>query len=999
MRRSTTKKQTMLLLAVLSCSAAMVGALTWKDTTAETAIDPDRFALVDGASVRLKEDDNGIRFQVELGANTYDSVTQLEGDVVASKAGMFVVPYTFVNNANAYESGAGVGDYESFKQKIDIVFYDSTAEVNKFYQDGDYYYANGAVVDMKFANLNVEYVGIGYIATTTESGTTYQFTPFTQADNARSIAFVAGGTYDDYDEGSSQSVVLENYVYGALLGEMETNAVTYDETSGKYTYASTQYDTVEEILTATSAESALALDNATLSMIPSTSAQLTANVSLTINGETKTIKTGATFTSSAPDTVSVSKTGELKALGVGSATITATTMGKTATCEVTVEDNRTEKTLAAADYDLSKKAAYTTTLDSGEKLISVTSGDTDLTSYASLDGATLSIPYSVMGQASTGVNEITIGTQNYVYKQEVTVATYVVSDKDSFDTFFTAMKEAGTATKDYYVVLAKNAVIDLEGASYGNSSISSSNLKGSFLGTLDGRGGILKNFTVTGQGGLFGQLRLNNADTGWVDTGATLKNFGLVNVTGACKNAGIIAYSSNSDTTSLSNIFVSGTITQTGTSVVRCMWGKSTWSNVIVNLENTADTAEPLFGESGTGITLDRAYAISNATTLYSGTLTNSALHEDGKAFFASAPELTAANGWSDVWSYDQAGNLCFGGNIVVTKPDTRTAKMLDETYYQKGSANDLTITLDAGEVVESMTVGSTNVTANVDASTAGQVTVPAAAIAALTTGEHVVTISTANYKYEVDFVYADLLISDDTGFTNFLTDIRTNTVDYAGKYVALSDNVTYSTSMSALSCTNDKTATKYFKGILDGRGYAISNLKVNYHVFSYLDGATIKDIAFVNLSATKGYSAFTHATANNAVTVENVFISLTQNGQYGQNGFCANTYTTTNVNNVVIVQSVNSSYENYGLGNTGSDSCGKYVVANTYLIGSAYSYDELVDSVQTPTATFNTTAETLLGDTAWLTADNGWNMDIWSVNTDGDLCFSNIVVLEKPEA
>ena len=133
MRKLTKKKQSIMLMAVLSCSAAMAGAMAWNEqsVSAETAIDTQRFALVDGASVRLKENDNGIRFQVEMGEDVYDKATRLDGDVVASKVGMFVVPYVFVNNANAYETGATIGEYERLKQKIDLVFYDSQTQENK----------------------------------------------------------------------------------------------------------------------------------------------------------------------------------------------------------------------------------------------------------------------------------------------------------------------------------------------------------------------------------------------------------------------------------------------------------------------------------------------------------------------------------------------------------------------------------------------------------------------------------------------------------------------------------------------------------------------------------------------------------------------------------------------------------------------------------------------------------------------------------------------------
>ena len=997
------QRKTMLLLALLSCSAAVVGMSTWKAVAAADTADADRFALVNGASVRLKKGDSGIRFRVEMGSNIYDELTQLNGDVVAAKAGMFVVPYAFVNNANAY-NGA-VGEYETFKQKIDIVFYDSQAEMNQIYQDGDYYYANGAVVDMKFANLNLEYVGIGYIATTTETGTNYEFTTFTEKDNARSIAYVAGAVYADTEAGSTASKILENYVLGALLGELETVEVSYNEETDEYVYNTATYENAADVIETVEGTVAFALNATEKTMVPGASALLQANMGLTVGSESKVVETGAKFTSSDPETVSVSKTGEIKALKVGTATVTATTLGQTVTCAVKVEDNREEKALDAADYDLSKKAAFETTVDSEQELVNVTVGGMDVSEYATIEGTKVSVPYSVMKESKTGEVEVRIGTNDYVYTQTVTVATYVISDKKSFDAYFSAMKAAGLATHDYYVVMAKNAIIDLEGASYNNTATSSeSKINGSFLGVFDGRGATLKNFTITGQGGLFGQVRWNIAATNNDDWYATLKNFALVNVTATTGNAGLLAYSVNGNDADISNIYIQGTITQSSSAVIRCNWGGSTMKNVIVNVDNTASVETPLFGQSGTGSKLDYVYGISNVTTLYSKTdkMTNCALYEKEADFFKNVTSLPTANGWSDVWSFDNKGNLCFGGNIVMTKPDTRVAKELGEAYYQVGGTEALTIKLDAGETVESITVGENNVTDVADKSVAGQVSVPAATVAALATGEYAVAISTENYKYEATFVYADLVISTPDGFTNFLTDNRTNSNTFEGKYIVLSTEINYSTSMTALFAdSSNKTENKKFKGVLDGRGHAVSNLKVGYHVFSYFaGGAVLKDIAFIDLKATKGYSAFVHATSDGGdagIHIENVFISINQAGSSGQNGFCANPYTTTTLRNVVIVSKTDGTNTAYGLGDTAYNRGKNYDVANTYLLGTTLSYNvDGGNSTKKPVSTFNTTVDTLLGTTTWLTADNGWNMDIWSINTDGNLCFGEYTVVSE---
>ena len=1007
MKTLRTKKTALLLLATLACSSLAVGAGMWKETAkAEDAVDATRFSLVNGAAVRIANN-NGIRFTVEMGADVYDSIVNLEQDVVSTKAGMFVVPYAFVNNANAYTDQT-VGHYQNFVQKIDLVFYDSNnPETNKIYQDGDYYYANGAVVDMKFANLDLDYIGIGYIETTTETATTYEFTSFTEEDNARSIARVAGSAYAFYEDGATIPTIISDYVYGALLGELKTNVVSYNEETKLYTYNAQTYDSVSAIMEATNATSVLSLNNAALSMLPTTSTTLKATMSLTVNGETSSVATGAKFTSDNQEVATVdAKTGKVKAIGIGTANITATTMGKTATCVVTVEDKREAKTLTEADFDLSKKENFVTTLDNEQELINVTVGGVDVTEYATLTDNKLSVSLSAMQSAGMGEKEVVIGTSDYVYTQDVTVATYVITDKASFDKFHSAHKTDNESTDTYYVVLAKNAIIDLEGATYTTNASSNH-----FLGVFDGRGATLKNFKTSG-GGLFGRTSLKSTTKA-----ATLMNFALVNVTGTASNGALFVQNINNGYEKFSNIYIQGTITSSGSSVFRALWNsKSQFDNIIVNVTNSNNDTTALFGGSGSNDStqgvLNNIYGISNVNTLVAGSkvtgTNNNNLYKSEVDFFKNVTALPTEDGWAGVWSFDAAGNLCFGGNIIMTKPDMRQSKDLGEAYYQKGSTEDLTIALDAGEVVTSVTVGSNNVTDIVDKSTAGQVTVPAAAIATLTTGEYEVAISTQNYKYSAEFVYADLVISTPAEWCEFLTLNRNGDIlkTYQGEYIVLKEDIDFTNfdykttspttgkayaawvnnaSAKALNVTGNGPGKAAFGGTLDGRGHAVINFGAVTSVFDKLTGATIKDVAFIGLDNTfaKNALGLAYIPQSSACTFENVFVSVKQNGANYQTGLFRESWTTANVKNVIVVKlEAAGAATNYGFSESGA------TISNSYAINATYTSATKTDGI--------TTANALLADTSWLNAENGWNTDVWTIDASGNLCFGGDIVVSK---
>ena len=126
----------------LLCAVFAVTAVCFVLGTGKTAVKAgsDTFEMENGASVRFADDDSGIRFRVVMGSGVYDEiVTNDDGDHVKLK---------FIITSKANFDAAG-GDYWGIDNK-------RVADVdeNKIYQDGDYYYANGCLTQIRRAYVN-----------------------------------------------------------------------------------------------------------------------------------------------------------------------------------------------------------------------------------------------------------------------------------------------------------------------------------------------------------------------------------------------------------------------------------------------------------------------------------------------------------------------------------------------------------------------------------------------------------------------------------------------------------------------------------------------------------------------------------------------------------------------------------------------------------------------------------------------------------------------------
>ena len=277
-------------LALATLMVAAAGALTVKDTEyASAEANANQFQMLEGASIRLAEDKNGLRFKTEIGANVYSAIMNRDAgkDV---RVGAFIVPAAYVDNQNAYQDGASVGDYDKFKQYKEVCFFDSTNDEiqNKIYQDGDYYYTNAVLTNVKYENLGKEFVGIGYMAWTTSAGTTYEFVDLDATDVVRSAAYVASAHYNNETD-STKLEYVKQYAYGALFEK--TGVVTYDETNKQYTvYGADTYTKVDDVMTAIGGQLALVVDKVEVE----TDVNATVEVSPAMQLTYKTEKDGAT---------------------------------------------------------------------------------------------------------------------------------------------------------------------------------------------------------------------------------------------------------------------------------------------------------------------------------------------------------------------------------------------------------------------------------------------------------------------------------------------------------------------------------------------------------------------------------------------------------------------------------------------------------------------------------------------------------------------------------
>ena len=323
--------------AVVTVSAATaildVKTSVGETNTAETT---GYFEMVDGASIRMAKP-LGLRFIAEMSKDVYTDLTTTETGVT-KEMGMFIVPYTYLADATQYTDGT-VGNYHNLATKIHHVFYNSNGNVtNKIYQSGDYYRANGVIGNLYLQNYDREFVGIAYISETTGGVTTYTYAYFDEENDVRSSVYVAIEAYDDYST-AAQGVFYE-YVAGAhleTLGMTETKSGSGESATFTYSYDGVTSTSVTKAAETAGVDFSISLDKSVVYVKNvGDSAKLTATIK-----DRDTVVTfddaHALWSSSNEDILTVDKEGNITTKSAGTATVTASFMGESVSCEVIVE--------------------------------------------------------------------------------------------------------------------------------------------------------------------------------------------------------------------------------------------------------------------------------------------------------------------------------------------------------------------------------------------------------------------------------------------------------------------------------------------------------------------------------------------------------------------------------------------------------------------------------------------------------------------------------------
>lgn len=165
------------ILIVSLCTSAFVAITQTRSVSAANA----DFTMVDGAALRISDDDGGIRFRVKMNAATANKFKNGDAELKIAIA------------PKAIFATVTDGNYAELSQKIEL-----TADKNKIYQDGDYYYANGVITNILEENRKLDFCAVAY---------------YTEGNNTVYAAFNADNTCGNVYDIVNQLVVSYGDTY------------------------------------------------------------------------------------------------------------------------------------------------------------------------------------------------------------------------------------------------------------------------------------------------------------------------------------------------------------------------------------------------------------------------------------------------------------------------------------------------------------------------------------------------------------------------------------------------------------------------------------------------------------------------------------------------------------------------------------------------------------------------------------------------------------------
>lgn len=207
-------------VAILAVIAVAFGALTASLFNPKKAYAADNnFNMVAGASVRLSDENRGIRFTAEFSKDFLDEEAAYR---------MMIIPADWLTK---YSLTAGADYYKTLVEDNNLT---NVAVMNCTpFVYGENYRIQGSLTDIQEKNLNRKWFGIAY----REKDNARVYADFNDGENQRSICEVAGAALNDLTENYSEDskTYLTNQVLNTYKKVSGNSEATMDNVKSLYT--------------------------------------------------------------------------------------------------------------------------------------------------------------------------------------------------------------------------------------------------------------------------------------------------------------------------------------------------------------------------------------------------------------------------------------------------------------------------------------------------------------------------------------------------------------------------------------------------------------------------------------------------------------------------------------------------------------------------------------------------------------------------------------------
>ena len=553
-------------------------------------------------------------------------------------------------------------------------------------------------------------------------------------------------------------------------------------------------------------------------------------------------------------------------------TVTATSLvsGKTATLELTVDTylekveakNRVDVDLGLTLSGTTFNKAATATVDLSEIYQAIT-GQTVTVTYkgetvytGAIESAEWTMSLDKFALTDSGDAELiftySTADKNGYYSLPINIVQTAVELNSDNVKNATTLQAIFNANPSAHFVLTSD--LDLSGT--GLKVISE------FNGILDGQGYMIKNTW------LHHDSDTNGYNPRWIITNnGTIKNirFDLNYFTYTTGGRGRGLASTNNGT--ISNVYVNVTFNQTMrddqdityfNAGVISKENYGSINNTIVNV--TVVAGLNIRTTTLAGIVFENKGTLYNCYTLNNGCEAVVAAQKGGSEttvayvdwFEVNTAAMTVENGWTNVWTVSEKGEVYFGNAMVFDNIKTIS------TEYKTDPTNGNKVTI----ANEAFTVGSTW-SVSVSGGVAQEVTIE-------TEGEYTLAIDPASvseyknsvvfsnesgeYKYNNVIVITPITTAEE--LYNLAVGGNATTGLHRNSDVAGNDKLGYYMLVNDIDCSTIELYAggysylqSYFKGVFDGNGYTIKNITLGAGgIFGGLYGATIKNVKMENV-------------------------------------------------------------------------------------------------------------------------------------------------------